>query len=1050
MAPRTGPRLPRPTMLCRPFAGAKPTPMMAQYLALRQDPQYAGHVVFFQMGEFYECFFEDAEVVSRTLGIALTARGRHLGMPIPMAGVPLHAGGSFLGRMVKAGFKVVVVDQIEAPGAAKARSKPGAPSLVRRSVTRVVTPGTATEEALLSPGQNNFAAAVHVDDGEASQSAVVAWCDVSTGQLHVTSCDLADVQDVVEGVSPRELLLPPADQHPAAAQLHGQLAVRALNEGVEEGQSMVYRLTCGVAPCVTVRQPAAPSAAHPELSPSERAAVGDLVSYVAWTQGGAGTALQAPVRVGGEAPPTTTEAAFDSAPPLSTLGMDHWTRRALELHRPLHGRHRGRGSLLHAVDFTVSSAGARLLDRRLASPLANCHAVRRRLEAVSWWHGRGHFRRRIRAALAACTDVERAMQRVLLSAARAAATHSSPQDEPSEKLQRRTAARSLKGTPRGGESGSGVPREADLLAVRDTLAAARDIGSAVQEQMSCVLEAADVLPLASVDFDSAAVEHVDTLNPALCAALQVVAQPEVCQVFDHLCKALVGTPPLVLETKGPGDQSTPPELVGGSAIRTGYDEELDALRALRDRSADAIDALQRQYRTELGIPTLKVKHTAEQGFTIEVPAKSAGAVPTQKHGQDAATDGQWVWSRTLKNTVRFKNTRLSKLDRQLADAANKAAALERSILRNLAQELAAIARPLAGAARALAVLDVTCSHAHAAETLRLCMPKVHSGEHGGSLVLKGGRHAVVERGLLEAWAYRFRDDSAAAAGGLLLDRHVRPSGGSGEASAEEDVAALQPPPSRAFVANDTFMVDTDGGLPPAWNSETTGSRCMLITGPNMGGKSTYLRQIAQAVILAQAGSFVPADDADIGICDAVFARVGASDDVARDRSTFMCEMSETAALLRRATKQSLVVVDEVGRGTAALDGLAIAWAVLEHLAGHVHCRALFATHFHELSKVAAQWTGPGHIGRYTVGVELTPLGPVLTHKVQPGECENSFGLHVAQMAGMPAPVLERAEQLLAALEAASAGSDEGLPSKVGAQLSAQQAALLGAAQEPQR
>jgi DNA mismatch repair protein MutS len=194
---------------------------------------------------------------------------------------------------------------------------------------------------------------------------------------------------------------------------------------------------------------------------------------------------------------------------------------------------------------------------------------------------------------------------------------------------------------------------------------------------------------------------------------------------------------------------------------------------------------------------------------------------------------------------------------------------------------------------------------------------------------------------------------------------------------------------------------------------------MLITGPNMGGKSTYLRQVAHAVILAQMGSFVPADSAQLGVADAVFARVGASDDVARDRSTFMCEMSETAAILNKASPQSLVVVDEIGRGTAAADGLAIAWAVLQQLGSGIQCRTLFATHFHELAAAVAD-RGGGAVACCTAEVHLTPMGPVLTHRIIPGASHASYGLHVAKQAGVPPGVLRVAKGALDRLQHASA------------------------------
>jgi len=190
-------------------------------------------------------------------------------------------------------------------------------------------------------------------------------------------------------------------------------------------------------------------------------------------------------------------------------------------------------------------------------------------------------------------------------------------------------------------------------------------------------------------------------------------------------------------------------------------------------------------------------------------------------------------------------------------------------------------------------------------------------------------------------------------------------------------------------------------------------RLWLLTGPNMAGKSTFLRQNALIAVMAQAGSFVPAKEASIGIVDRLFSRVGAADDLARGRSTFMVEMVETAAILNQATARSLVILDEIGRGTATFDGLSIAWATLEHLHDVNKCRALFATHFHELGALKERLAA---LAPYTMRVKEWQNEVVFLHEVAPGAADRSYGIHVAQLAGLPPAVVARAEQVLAALE----------------------------------
>ncbi|WP_240790097.1 DNA mismatch repair protein MutS [Roseomonas sp. HF4] len=401
----------------------------------------------------------------------------------------------------------------------------------------------------------------------------------------------------------------------------------------------------------------------------------------------------------------------------------------------------------------------------------------------------------------------------------------------------------------------------------------------------------------------------------------------------------------------------PARLEDGGLVGPGYDGELDALRRLRDGAREAIAALQMDLAAAWGVASLKIRHHQQFGFLAEVPA-AAG----EKLLRAAPKDGPQapVHRQTMANAMRFTCAALAELDRRVAEAGEQATKRERLVAQHLRRLCLAAAPRLAAAAAAMAETDVHAAAAGLAADGRWCRPELADRP---DFTAVAARHPVVE-------------------------------------------AALAGARGPAFVPNDCDL--------------SPGRRLSLLTGPNMAGKSTFLRQNALLVILAQAGLFVPADSARIGLVDRLFSRVGAADDIAGGRSTFMVEMAETAAILNQATARSLVVLDEVGRGTATWDGLAIAWAVLEALHDRIRCRTVFATHFHELTALAGKLpeVTPVHMQVREWRGEV-----VFEHRVGPGAAERSWGVHVARLAGVPRPVLARAEAVLAALEARARGLD---------------------------
>ena len=327
-------------------------------------------------------------------------------------------------------------------------------------------------------------------------------------------------------------------------------------------------------------------------------------------------------------------------------------------------------------------------------------------------------------------------------------------------------------------------------------------------------------------------------------------------------------------------------------------------------------------------------------------------------------EGQWkeqfIHRQTLANSVRFTTVELAQLERKLSESADKAQALEQQLFEGMAAEVLQQTQDLILIAASIGRLDVATALADLATKGGYVRPNVTEEQ---ALHIEGGRHPVLD--------YTLRADG------------------------------------KTFVPNSSNL-DADDHI---W----------LLTGPNMAGKSTFLRQNALLVIMAQMGSFVPADSATIGVVDKLFSRVGASDDLARGRSTFMVEMIETAAILNQATDRSLVILDEVGRGTATFDGLSIAWATVEHLHG-IRCRALFATHYHELTALRH---GLPRLSCHTMKIREWQGEIVLLHEVVAGTADRSYGIHVAQMAGLPKPVVARAREVLAILERESQSSGLG-------------------------
>lgn len=448
------------------------------------------------------------------------------------------------------------------------------------------------------------------------------------------------------------------------------------------------------------------------------------------------------------------------------------------------------------------------------------------------------------------------------------------------------------------------------------------------------------------------------VGAALDLAAVLGAQSDLSPVLLRLAKTLAAAPRgIASELSLALDDDLPLFSRDGGFVRSAYDGTLDEERALGSETRAVVAALQARLMDETDVRSLKIKHNGVLGYFVEVPAAHGQKLLEPPHRES------FIHRQTMANAMRFTTTELAELEGRIAKAHEAALTIELAIFARLRDEVLSRTLELQGLADALAELDVSTALAEVSATRFYCRPQV---DDSLAFAIVGGRHPVVEQ-------------------------MVRAEG-------------------QSFVANDADLSGSD---------EIGGGKLWLVTGPNMGGKSTFLRQNALVTILAQMGCFVPAESAHIGVVDRLFSRVGASDDIAHGRSTFMVEMVETAAILNRATRRSLVVLDEIGRGTATFDGLSIAWASVEALHETTGCRALFATHFHELTSLAKTLT---RVANVTMKVREWEGEVVFLHEVGPGAADRSYGIQVARLAGLPDPVITRAKQVLDVLEQRSAGT----------------------------
>ncbi len=820
------------------------TPVMAQYIQTKA--QYPDAILMFRMGDFYELFFEDAVTAARVLSLALTKRGKFKDEDIPLAGVPAHAVDAYIAKLIRLGYRVAVCDQLEDPAEAKKR---GYKAVVKRGVTRVVTPGTLTEDTLLEDRGSNRLVALSTRGGVMALAAV----ELSTGDVEVLEIDPGSLGAHLSALRPSECLV--SDR---LLQDENLYAVLKLYGGVIQPQPASLVDPAGGEARLLKLYGVQTLDGFGHFNPAEISALGLLAAYIDLTQAGKRPVLKPPARVIAQ----------------NYLSIDAATRNSLEIDRTQQGKREG--SLISVLDQTVTSGGGRLLLARLARPLFRPEDINARLDTLDWLLPQRDLREKLRHLMRSLSDQARALSRLSLN--------------------------------RGG------PRDLGIIA------SALSIGETLAHTLNDARHA-NALDRAPAEIDGI----ITALTPL---------EP-VDRLRRHLEQALVEEPPLSLRE--------------GGFIRTGYNPDLDAARALRDDSRQIILALESRLAAETGI-AIRIKFNNVLGYFIELSQKLAEQLQASEHSS------QFIHRQSLASQVRFVTTELIDLDARIQRAASQALTLELEIFEHLREQVRELAPDIQAAHDAICALDVACANAGWAEDNDAIRPAIDDSTR---LEISKGCHPVV-------------------------------------------VAALKAQ-GLPFTPNDVEL-DASG---------VEAARLSLVTGPNMAGKSTFLRQNAILIIMAQAGLFVPARSMHLGVVDCLFSRVGAGDDLAQGRSTFMMEMVETAAILTQASDKSFIILDEIGRGTATYDGLAIAWACAENLHDIIHARTLFATHYHELSKLEGRLA---HINNLSLTAREHNGELIFLHEAKRGSADRSYGVQVARLAGMPSAVVARAKDILGRLE----------------------------------
>ncbi len=813
----------------------KLTPMMQHYISIKR--KHPDCIIMYRLGDFYEMFFDDAETAARILELALTQRDCGLEERASMCGVPHHVVETYISRLVTAGQKVAVVDQMENPAEAK--------GLVKRSVTRIITPGTLTDTDSLNQRENNYLLAVYVHGHRMG----LAYTDISTGEISATQIkEVPSVEtsilDWLTSLRPSELLFVSDED----------LVQKSFLDDVPEQNVIDLSYVEREGIFLTRLNPIAYDNKNVETilnkyiqKKNRKAMDKHLLASIALA-----TLLDYIYSFQDKKLDHLNEVRWLN--PTKVLKMNASTRENLELHYNINTRSK-KNSLLGVLNQTQTAMGSRLLSKWLEFPLVDVNEIEERLDIVEYYYNNLLFETKVAESLGKIYDLERLLSKFSYN----------------------------RGNAR------------DMLSLSLSLKPLPQLKKLLIETNLPLLQALG--------------QELDPIE-------------DVALAID---KAIEEDPPLT--------------LTEGGLIKNGFDEKLDDIRHASDRARERLLSYEIEEQERTGIKNLRVVFKKNMGYFIEITNSNLSKVPEDYRRRQ-----------TLKNAERFLTDELEEQTRIILGSEQAIFDYEYAVFQELRTYIGEQTVRIQTTAETVARLDALLSFARVAKKNHYTRPSFHQSDE---IDIKNGRHPVIEQ------------------------------------------------TSSQFIGND-LSIGNEGNL------------VHIITGPNMAGKSTYMRQNALIVLMAQVGSFVPADSCHLPITDQIFTRIGAMDNLASGDSTFMVEMKEMANILQDATERSFLILDEVGRGTSTNDGLSIAYAIVEYLIKVTRAKTLFATHYHELTVLSDHY---GEIKNKKVDIEEQGGNLLFLRKVVDGKADKSYGIEVARLSGLPQEVLQRANFLLTTIDA---------------------------------
>lgn len=812
----------------------KTTPLLAQYFEIKE--KHVDAILLFQVGDFFELFFEDAKVVSQALSITLTKRGKHNGQDIPICGVPVSSILYHLSKLVRQGFKVAVCEQV---------SKPIPGEIVDRRVTRVLSPGTLTDDLMLDEKKNSFLCSLWpLGDGVG-----IIFAELLTAKIFATKIpgnQLRLLDSELIRFFPDEILLPNLNEVKSLQQHLSKVGYNASlispiseeqQQSIEQGnlttsKSYDFETNKILKEYLNTKL----SSVVFENILSDQSLAGSFALLTSYLHAYHDNFL-----------PLVEKVNFYR--PDDYLILDSITLKNLEVVRNNYDG-TSKHSLFASVDKCMTGMGSRMLKQSLVFPIKNLEVLRNRTTFVGILKHSFFNLSYLEDLLSTLCDLERITGRIALSQA----SHQ------------------------------------DFLNLKKTLSTANKIRQFLSQ------------------IDTVLAEELSNKIPNL-ISLQTLLEVSLSDDF-----------------------------LSDRKIKPGFNPELDSKHLFINNTEKEILNFEHQEVLRTKINNLKIKYTDISGYFFEINSNQIKNIPED-----------YKLLQSLTGRSRFINQALKALEYTILNAQQDLAKLEEMAFASVKLQTFQYLSQLRMVSHSLGYLDMLFSFAKTAYDRNYCQPTF--SETSDILEIKEGRHPVIE---------------------LTQNNN--------------------------FIPNNTSFDENN--------------RLMIITGPNMGGKSTYLRQVAQISLLAHTGSFVPASSCNIKIMDRIFTRIGSGDNLAAGKSTFFIEMEEVSLICDLATKNSLVILDEVGRGTSTFDGMAIAQAILEYLLDVVKSKALFATHYHELTELVQ--TKPSAKNFHLECKEING-NLIFSHKLFEGALGESFGIAVAKLAGISPSILIRAKELLSKL-----------------------------------